>query len=36
MRKFYNLAGILSLLDEEPLDDEDDYPDDDGRFGTWA
>ena len=42
MRKFYNLAGILTLSEEEkelikqPLDDEDEGPDDDGRFDAWS
>jgi hypothetical protein len=32
----FHIPAYDAILDNEPLDDEDDYPDDDGRFDPWA
>ena len=34
--EMYHIPAYDAIPDDEPLDDEDDYPDDDGRFDPWA
>ena len=34
--EMFHIPAYDAIPDDEPLDDEDDYPDDDGRFDAWA
>lgn len=34
--ELYHIPAYEALPDDEPLDEDDDHPDDDGRFDAWA
>ena len=34
--EMFHIPAYDAIPDDEPLDDEEDYPDDDGRFDPWA